>query len=85
MQFSAAMSLCSKQRELVSGLLKVGELSRGSGTPEAVAASSKLISSTVGEQVSLDYAKGWCRSRHPRGKVKCAPNHLTAVKLFFFF
>lgn len=57
---------------------------RGSGTSEVVAA-SKLVSSTVGEQASLEYATGWCHSENTHGKVKHAPNHLTAVKHSFFF
>jgi len=83
-QFSTPVFLCSKHQQLVPGLLKAGELLRGSGTSEAVAA-SKLISSAVGEQVSLEYTMGWCRSKNTHGEVKCAPNRLTAVKHLGFF
>lgn len=62
----------------------MGNLLRESGTSEPVAA-SKFISSTVGEQVSREYAKGWCRCKDTHSEVKHAPNPSDHCKHSSFF
>lgn len=87
-QYSAPVVLCSFRSSCVvpwvacSWAAESGRLLK-TGTSEPVAA-SKFISSTVGEQVSREYAKGWCHSKNTHSEVKHAPNHVTFVNILVF-
>lgn len=87
-QFSAPVLLCSLHSSCVvpwgacSWAAESGRLTERVRDFRTVAA-SKFTSSTVGEQVSHEYAKGWCRSKNTHGEVNHAPTHLTVLNFFF--